>query len=132
MGLCVLGGRQVWIVCIYIKKSLCVHWVGRYKLLRVWRVNDVVLIVFGEFASKLFSCSSVFRSPSYFALGLNFEIPIEFFIWQLNGELSIRMSPDKEKLRVLTFPGKSPIFIFPLNEHEKEAHSVRVNNLCKL
>lgn len=90
------------------------------------------LIVFGEFAGKLFSCSSVFKSPSYFALGLNFKIPIEFFIWQLNGELSIRMSPDKEKLRVLTFPGKSPVFIFPLNEHEKEAHSVRVNNLCKL
>lgn len=80
-------------------------------------MNDVVLIVFGEFAGKLFSCSSVFRSPSFFAL--HFEISIEFFIWQLNGELSIRMSPDKEKLRVLTFPGKNPIFIFPLNEHEK-------------
>lgn len=38
--------------------------------------------------------------------GFNFKIPIEFFIWQLNGELSVRMSTDKEKLKVLTFPWK--------------------------
>lgn len=57
MGLCVLGVRQVWIVCIYMgKKSVCaLGWGGgRCKLLRVWRLDDVVLIVFGEFAGELF------------------------------------------------------------------------------
>ena len=81
-------------------------------------MDRIVLITFGEFGAERFPCSPILRrrrSPSNFTLGLNFEIPIEFFIWQLNGELSIRMSTDKEKLKVLTFPRKSPTFIFPLN-----------------
>lgn len=46
-------------MCIYIKKiSVCTEGNGMggwgYKLLKVWRVNDVVLIVFGEFSESCF------------------------------------------------------------------------------
>lgn len=52
-------------------------------MLKDWSVNIIVLITFSSFP--------VLKSPSNFRLGLDFEIPIEFFIyffiWQLNGEL---------------------------------------------